>query len=187
MLSLNWLLGLIPSWMPWTIIGFGFVIFLIDFFLKLLIPILYRIALRVLAIILICGGFYVEGRQDVIKNDEYKIKEIVVQQNTITKTVVEKYKEKIDEVKKTNEKIIETITTKDDNMCVLPQSFVSLHDNAAKNTISNSTTGIDGTPSGIALSEAERTIVTNYGVYHQISEQLKALQDWVKQQKELNP
>jgi hypothetical protein len=39
----------------------------------------------------------------------------------------------------------------------------------------------------IKLSDAERIIAENYGTYHLTVDQLKALQNWVKQQKELNP
>jgi hypothetical protein len=183
MFGLNWILGLVPSWLPWAIIITGIALFFVGIFL----PVFYKLPIRILSIILICGGFYIEGRQDVIKNDEYKIKQVVVEQQTITETIVKKYKEKRDKVKKTNEKIIETISTKDDHMCVLPQSFVILHNSAAKNTVPDTTTRIDGTASGIELSAAEKTIIINYGLYHQLVEQLKALQEWVKQQKELNP
>jgi hypothetical protein len=40
--------------------------------------------------------------------------------------------------------------------------------------------GDAGTP--INLGDATTTIVTNYGQYYQIAEELLALQDWVKQQ-----
>ena len=41
--------------------------------------------------------------------------------------------------------------------------------------------------SNVQLSDAEKVIAENYGTYHLITDQLKALQNWVKQQKELNP
>ena len=41
--------------------------------------------------------------------------------------------------------------------------------------------------SNVELSDAEKIIAENYGTYHLTADQLKALQNWVKQQKELNP
>jgi hypothetical protein len=72
-------------------------------------------------------------------------------------------------------------------MCTLPESFVRLHDSAVQGTVPNTSSGIDGTASGIALSEAERVIIENYGQYQQVAEQLRALQEWVIEQKKLNP
>jgi hypothetical protein len=39
----------------------------------------------------------------------------------------------------------------------------------------------------VKLSDAEKVIAENYGTYHLLVEQLKALQNWVNKQKELNP
>jgi hypothetical protein len=72
-------------------------------------------------------------------------------------------------------------------MCDLPESFVRLHDASAKGVIPEPATGVDGASSGIALSEAEKVIIQNYGQYIKVSEELRALQDWVRQQKALNP
>jgi hypothetical protein len=62
-----------------------------------------------------------------------------------------------------------------------------LHDAAAKNELPDSTRATDETASNVKLSEATTTIVTNYGICNQNSEQLKALQEWVSEQKKLNP
>jgi hypothetical protein len=39
----------------------------------------------------------------------------------------------------------------------------------------------------VQLSDAEKVIAENYSTYHLTADQLKALQNWVKQQKDLNP
>jgi hypothetical protein len=39
----------------------------------------------------------------------------------------------------------------------------------------------------VALSDVEKVIAENYGQYFLMSEQLKSLQTWAKDQKELNP
>jgi hypothetical protein len=60
-------------------------------------------------------------------------------------------------------------------MCVLPESFVRLH-NASANALPETTAGIDGAAAGVALSDAERTIADNYKTYHLVSDQLTELQ-----------
>ena len=39
----------------------------------------------------------------------------------------------------------------------------------------------------VKLSDAEKVIAENYGTYHLVVDELNALQNWVKQQKDLNP
>jgi hypothetical protein len=60
-----------------------------------------------------------------------------------------------------------------------------LHDSAAKNEVPNSATGVDEGASAVKLSDVARTVTINYNNYHQLTEQLKALQDWVKQQEKV--
>lgn len=38
---------------------------------------------------------------------------------------------------------------------------------------------------GAQLSDVAETIIYNYGLYHKLSEQMKSLQSWVLQQREL--
>ena len=176
MLSFYWLLGFVPKWLPWTIIGFGVVLFLLEYFTRYLVPFMYRIPVKVIATILVCGGFYIAGGYNALNEAE-----------EITTEIVKVYITKIEKVQETTNEIINQVNTKDDAMCDLPESFVRLHDASAKGIIPEPATGVDGASSGIALSEAEKVIIQNYGQYIKVSEELKALQDWVRQQKALNP
>lgn len=38
---------------------------------------------------------------------------------------------------------------------------------------------------GAQLSDVAETMIYNYGLYHQLSEQMKSLQSWILQQREL--
>jgi hypothetical protein len=41
------------------------------------------------------------------------------------------------------------------------------------------------TPNGSSLSETTKVIVQNYSTYHEVKEQLKALQDWYTEQQKI--
>jgi hypothetical protein len=185
-LSFDWLLGLIPTWLPWAIIGFGFALFLLLYFTKFLIPAIYRIPSFLVCICIVGAGAWLEGRQNVLSDGQRVIEKIVEKQVVVTKTVVQKLVERQEVVREVHDKITEQITTQDDTMCTVPESFVWLHDAAAQNTVPDPTTRVDGTPSGINLSEAERVIADNYEKYHLVAEQLKALQEWVREQKKIS-
>jgi hypothetical protein len=145
MFSLNWFLGLLPTWVPWAIVVTGILLFIIVQALSFLIPITYRaiivITVELLGVALFGFGFYIDGRQDVIINEESKIKQVVEEQQEITNKVVEDFQSKTSEVKVRNETIIKYITKKDDHFCRIPKSFISLHNYAATNTVPGSTSG----------------------------------------------
>jgi len=184
---INWFLGLLPTWVPWAIIGFGVALFLLSSILHRLLPLLYRLGITILCLILIGFGGWIEGRQNILSEGAKEVEKVVVKQKVITKYIVKKYTEKIQKIEANHDAIAQTITTKDDNMCTVPESFVRVHDSAAKNTVPGPSTGTDGAASGIALSEVERTINDNYTTYNKVAEQLKLLQEWVTKQKEINP
>jgi hypothetical protein len=64
----------------------------------------------------------------------------------------------------------------------VPNGFVVLHDSASRNEVPDSTRGVDEGASKVKLSGIAETVTTNYTTYYQVSEQLKALQQWVKEQ-----
>ena len=127
---------------------------------------------------------------DLIKPDLEKTKhdlEILKgKQNEVTKVVETKYIEKKVIVKEKGDEIIKYINTNNDNDCNLHKSFVMLHDSAAKNTLPDPTGSADETPSGVKLSTAEKVIAENYELFHEVSLQLKSLQEWVSEQLKLN-
>ena len=178
------------DFLPIALIAFGLLLWLADAMFAFLIPVLYKIPISVFSILLIFGGSYIKGREDAIKNleqDKQLVKKIIYQQKVITNEVVKYYKE-IDEVE--NEKfktIMGEVTSKDNFMCVLPKSFVWLHNSAAKDTVPNPSERIDDVASDVDLSTAEKVIIENYEKYYKLSNQLKSLQNWVEQQKLNNP
>lgn len=113
-----------------------------------------------------------------VAESEKHSKQIVTKYVTRTKVV----KEKGDVIIK---KVTEYVNKDADANCVIPKSFVLLHDSAAKNEVPDASKGIDGTPSSVKLSTVGETVTINYNNYHQLSERLKALQDWVTQQEKI--
>lgn len=153
---------------------------------------------RIFGTIALIAGVYFEGGlqtelhwRDQIRIQQEEIARLQAQSEVVTEKVVTKYIERVKVVKEKQNAIIKEvpkyITKEADANCTIPKSFVVLHDAAAKNQLPDTTRGIDEAASGINLSDVARTITINYGTYHQLSEELTALQDWVREQKKLNP
>ena len=130
---------------------------------------------------------FVEARSLIQFDVDSEIAKLKQQEAEVSTKVVTKYIDKIVVVKEKNNEIAKYINKDADAKCQLPVSFSVLHDAAAKNELPDSTRATDATASGIALSSATTTIVGNYGACNQNVEQLKALQEWIREQQKLNP
>lgn len=196
-----WLLSLIPDsilygfvWMMIVAGAVGYVATMFTFLMpysKIMTPLV-----RVLSVALMVGGVYLYGGYgvnkywlDQVKKQKEEIARIEKESQKVTEKIVVEYKEKVKVVKEKGDVIIqkvpEYITKESDTKCVIPNSFVVLHDSAAKNEVPDSTKGVDEGASAVKLSDVARTVTINYNNYHQLTEQLKALQDWVKQQEKV--
>jgi hypothetical protein len=144
----DWFLKLLPIWVPGAIIVTGIALFVLLKFIGF-VPLMYRLPTKIvgtiLSIVLFAGGFYLQGRQDILVNAKAEIDKVVTKQQEITNSVSNDLKKKLTEAKSNNEKIIQYINTKDDGLCNLPSSFTSVLNYAAKDTVPNSTTGTNGT------------------------------------------
>ncbi|MGR4038269.1 hypothetical protein P7C00_06825 [Pseudomonas sp. JDS08PS003] len=73
-----------------------------------------------------------------------------------------------------------------DNACVVPDGFVRVHDAGAANLpVAAGPSVADGAASGLALSTVAASVVDNYSQCHANAEQLKALQQWVRESQAL--
>ena len=185
--SINYFLELVPTWVPWSIIGFGVALFVLEICFNKLIPFFYRLPLRLIAIIIFGAGFYIDGRQDVLISAKAEVDKVVSEQKVVTQEVVKVIHDKVIQDRIIHDEIIKQITTADDHMCDVPQSFVLLHNNAAQGAVSRLPEGMAGTSSGIALSEVERTVADNYELYHELADKMTGIQMWLKEQKRINP
>ena len=194
-----WLLSIIPDSILYgfilSVMGIGAALFVFGTF-TVFLPLVkaYGLLMRTIGIVLVIGSVYLYGGYGTemkwrkvaaeLKADmdrkvalsEKNSKQIVTKYVTQTKVI----KEKGDAIKKLSQHVKEA-----DAKCIVPKSFVLLHDSATKNEVPNSSTGANGTASGVNLSTVGETITINYNNYHQLSERLKALQDWVSSQERI--
>jgi len=107
----------------------------------------------------------------------------------VTTKVVTKYVNKIEIVKEKGDAIIKEvpvyITASADAQCAIPNGFVLLHDSASRNEVPDSSRGVDAGTSEVKLSGVATTVTENYTTYHKVAEQLKALQEWIRQQQNI--
>lgn len=98
--------------------------------------------------------------------------------------VVTKYIDRVHEVEAQAKTIVKEIpvyvTKDDDSRCAIPVGFVRIHD-AAANGDAPSARDANAAPSGVELSTVASTVADNYGICRQNAEQLKALQEWVRE------
>ena len=194
-----WLLSLLPDSLLYgfilSIMGIGAALFVFGSF-TVFLPLVkgWGMVAKTVGTLLLIGSVYLYGgyvtemkwRAEAakLKADmdrkvalaDKKSKQIVTKYVVQTKVI----KEKGDAIKKLSQHVKEA-----DAKCIVPKSFVLLHDSAAKNEVPDTSAGIDGSPSGIKLSTVGETVTINYNNYHQLSEQLKALQDWVTSQEKI--
>lgn len=194
-----WMLNFLPdSWLHafvLLILSAGIILYALSLLANFIPPALpYRTPIRILGTILLIAGVYFYGSYDnemkwraeaaKLKADmdrkvalsEKNSKQVITKYVTKTKVI----KEKGDAIKKLSKHVKEA-----DAQCVVPKSFVLLHDSAAKNEVPDTSKGVDGTAAGINLSTVGETVTINYNNYHQLSERLKALQDWVSSQERI--
>ena len=183
-----WLLNFLPDYAIHLLTLFGFV-----GALACLFPIPYKTAVQVISVVVIAFSLYMEGgiANEVewklrVKEAEAKAAQKEMQSAEATVKVVTKYVKSIETIKEKGDVIIKEIPTyitkDDDSMCAVPNGFVLLHDGASRNEVPDTTRNSNAGTSNVKISEVAGTVVDNYTTYHEVSAQLKALQQWVKEQ-----
>lgn len=190
-----WLLSFLPDWFFFALLLLSVIGTFAGTFLSKLPfiatyskPIQYGSIVVLLFSIYMCGGIAnEESWQKKVLQQQAEIAELKQKEAEVSTKVVTKYIDKIQVVKETNNAISKFVTNEADSKCQLPNSFSVLHDAAAKNELPDSAGASDERTSDVKLSEATSTVIENYGICHQNIEQLKGLQEWVREQKRLNP
>jgi len=107
------------------------------------------------------------------------------QQAQATVQVVTQYVDRIQVVREKGDTLIQEVPVyvpvQADAACTVHRGFVSLHDAAAAGELPTPPGDPDAPAEGLALSAVAVTVVTNYQTCHENAEQLKALQDWIRQ------
>jgi len=186
-----WLLDFLPNYVfhLLTLVGVVGVV-------ACLLPIPNKTIVQVVSVIVLAFSLYMEGGISNQAAWESKVAQVKldmakkeVASAEVTTKIVTKYVKQIQTVKETGDVIIKQIpiyiTKNDDSMCVIPNGFVLLHDSASRNEVPDSTRGTNAGTSDVKISEIAGTVTENYTTYYQLAEQLKALQDWIKEQQRI--
>lgn len=196
-----WMLSFIPDSVLQTLIFMimfiGAAGFVVGSFGNLFLGIRpYSSLIKTVSTIIMIAGVYFYGGYGVEMEWRKKARELqaeIDRKNAVSAEVTEKivtqYVDKVKIVKEKGNVIIKEIpkyiTKESDANCVIPNSFIVLHDSASKNEIPDASRPIDDTASTLKLSTIIETVSGNYTIYYETAEQLKALQDWVRQQEKI--
>jgi len=156
----------------------------------------YSSLIKTISTILLVAGVYFYGGYGVEMEWRNKAKELQAEIDRkdavsaeVTEKIVTQYVEKVKVVKEKGDVIIKEVpkyvTKESDASCVIPKSFVVLHDSASRNEIPDAARPVDDSASTVKLSRVIETVAGNYTIYYETAEQLKALQDWVNQQEKI--
>ena len=111
--------------------------------------------------------------------------QVQTRQAEATVQVVTQYVDRIQIVREKGDTLIQEIPVyvpvQADAACTVHRGFVSVHDAAAAGELPQPARDADAPAEGLALSAVAATVVTNYQTCHENAEQLKALQDWIRQ------
>ena len=189
-----WILDWLPFWIFHLIVlaGLGGIVASIVF---KFVPFIsqYTLPIQVISIIVLVFGVYMEGGISNQEKWEAKVAEVKLEMAKketasaeVTTKVITKYVTKIEVVKEKGNEIIKQVPvyiTKDaDAKCDVPNGFVVLHDSASRNEVPDTTRKVDAGTSTVKISGVATTVTENYTTYHQVAEQLKSLQEWIKLQ-----
>lgn len=195
-----WILDWVPFWIFHAITLAGVLGIIASYFFQYFrfIPFVYtyRIPIQIVSILLLVLGIYMQGAISNQEKWEAKVAEAKLeaakkeaQSAEVTTKVITKYVDKVKIVKEKGDVIVQEIpkyiTKESDAKCDVPNSFIVLHDSAAKNEIPDSARASDARTSNVKISGVATTVAENYGTCHEVREQLKSLQEWVREQERL--
>lgn len=160
-----------------------------------IVPLPYKILAGVLLLGAVAGFSYVKGyghasdkyELQIAKDAaeaERKYNELLIKKNKVDVQIVTEYVDRIVEVVKWRTKNVEVIKLVPDTG-VLSNGWVHVHDASAQARDADATRASDATPSGIKTTEALEGVVDNYAACKKNSEQLAALQKWIREQGKL--
>lgn len=169
-------------------------------FLALLGAGLRRIPLWVWAVVLLLAGLFFfgrymkeQGREEVQTawdtqkaKDSAEIAKLKAKAGEVTVRVETKYEERIRTVHVKGDTIVQKIPVYiGRDLPELPGAFRLWLDAAATNTVPDPSREADAAP--VAPVDVAATVAANYTTCHATAEQLRGLQEWVTEQKKLNP
>lgn len=190
-----WLLNFLPTWI-FQAVALGLIVLGIGVHMFVRHPIVPSIIPKIIGLLLAVAGVFISGGiwtqsefLAAVEKQKQEIARLEKASGEITTKVEKVYIERTKVIKEKGDVIIEKVPeyiTKDaDAKCDVPNGFVVLHNSAVKNEIPNTAREFNEKSSGVELSTVGKTVAGNYTTCNEVREQLRSLQDWVKQQEKL--
>jgi cell division protein FtsB len=190
-----WLLNFLPTWI-FQAVALGLIVLGIGVYAFVKHPLVPSFIPKLIGVILTAGGIFISGgiwtqREflEAVEKQKQEIARLEKASGEITTKVEKVYIERTKVIKEKGDVIIEKVPeyiSKDaDAKCDVPNGFVVLHNSAVKNEIPNTARDFNEKSSGVELSTVGKTVAGNYTTCNEVREQLRSLQDWVKEQEKL--
>jgi hypothetical protein len=188
-----WTLSFVPIWVIHATLFAGVGLFVITTIASH-IPFIktYAMILRLISIIAIVIGIYLEGALGFIQQhkkamDELnaKIKVAEQQADDANKKIKTKIVETVKIIKDTTNANVQAIREYGSDNCKLSNVGIVLHDVASQNQVPPSTIGTIRGTSDVETNKLIETAIENYGTCYEMREKLRAWQDWYKTQKDI--
>ncbi len=134
----------------------------------------------------VAGSRHVQARCDSAAAEQrLAVAEAQTRQAEATVQVVTQYVDRVQVVREKGDTILKEVPVyvpiQADAACTIHNGFVGLHDAAAAGELPRATGDPDAPAEGLTFSAVAGTIASNYQSCHENAEQLKALQDWIRQ------
>ncbi len=190
-----WLLNFLPTWI-FQAVALGLIVLGIGVYAFVKHPLVPSFIPKLIGVILTAGGIFISGgiwtqREflEAVEKQKQEIARLEKASGEITTKVEKVYIERTKVIKEKGDVIVEKVPeyiTKDaDAKCDVPNGFVVLHNSAVKNEIPNTAREFNEKSSGVELSTVGKTVAGNYTTCNEVREQLRSLQEWVKEQEKL--
>jgi hypothetical protein len=189
------LLNFLPTWI-FQAVALGLIIGGAGVFVLFRHPVVPAIIPKIIGALLVAGGIFISGgiwtqREflEAVEKQKEEIARLEKASADVSSRVEKVYIERTKVIKEKGDVIVEKIPeyiSKDANAkCDVPNGFVVLHNSAVKNEVPNTAREFNEKSSGVELSTVGKTVVENYTSCNETREQLRSLQDWVKEQEKL--
>jgi hypothetical protein len=197
MWQIDWMIGLLPTWVFQFMTLAGVVLLLASRFLNGISVVgRYSLPAYLTGMVITATGLYYGGIRssnevweqkiaavkEQVKLAENKSREV----NTVIQTqVVEKVKVVKERVYVNKQINANTVAQQVDSKCIVPESAVVLINSASQNEVARGPASTDGRASDVRASEVIETVVENYGRYNELREKVIGWQRWYLEQKKI--
>jgi hypothetical protein len=151
-----------------------------------LIPLPYKIIMIVMLLGGAVGFGYMKGSEagkiaiaNLKADSERQIHELEDMNAKISNKVVTQYVDRVNTIHEKEKVYVDAAKNNVPSQSILSNGWVYTHDISATSGDADATRSSDASPSGIKDNEALLTILGNYSICHENSEQLKGLEQWV--------